>query len=112
MSTYQYLSLATVFSRGPPYRQPLYTNYLYLVSLLILSLFSALLAIYPLPALANFFELEIGEDGPFTYWQFRLWLMVRQFECSRIIPIIKFRRLRDNLQMSQHMFSKMYKYFL
>jgi len=74
VSSYQYLSLATVFSRGPPYRRPFYTNVLYLVALVLLTSFTTLLLLYPPPALAKFFELMIGENGPSTHTNYRLYI--------------------------------------
>lgn len=59
ISSYQYLSLATAFSKGAPYRKPFYTNFLYFAALIILSTFTAILILNPFPPLASFFELKI-----------------------------------------------------
>jgi len=61
VSSYQYLVLATLYSTGPPYRKPFYTNVLYLGALLALSGFTAWLLFLPsvpFPALQTFFELQ------------------------------------------------------
>jgi cation-transporting ATPase 13A2 len=47
VSSFQYLILAAVFSKGPPYRKPFYTNKPFLCALVILTLFTVVLSIYP-----------------------------------------------------------------
>lgn len=47
VSSFQYLILAAVFSKGPPYRKPFYTNKPFLSALVCLTLFSIVLSIYP-----------------------------------------------------------------
>ncbi len=47
VSSFQYLILAAVFSKGRPYRKPLYSNKPFLASLIILTLFSLVLTTYP-----------------------------------------------------------------
>ena len=65
VSCFQYLSLATVFSKGRPYRQPFYSNILFFISLLALGSFTVLIYLNPLPALGEFFGLKIPDDLDF-----------------------------------------------
>lgn len=57
ISSYQYIILVLIFSRGAPYRQPLRSNYGLLSSIVINMAFLALLIFYPPAFLSNFFEL-------------------------------------------------------
>lgn len=70
VSSYQYLSLATAFSKGAPYRKPFYTNFLYFAALICLSSFTAILILNPLPVLAKFFQLKIPS------WSFRFSILL------------------------------------
>merc|ERR1712227_1043518 len=49
VSCYQYLSVATVFSKGPPYRRPFFTNTLFTVSVAVLASFTAILYLNLIP---------------------------------------------------------------
>ncbi|KAI2797592.1 hypothetical protein BLOT_014126 [Blomia tropicalis] len=57
-SVFQYITLAVVFSKGKPYRQPLYTNQLFLVSLLTMTCVTVFIVVYLPPFFADFFELK------------------------------------------------------
>eukprot|EP00092_Neocalanus_flemingeri_P007619 GFUD01008222.1.p1 GENE.GFUD01008222.1~~GFUD01008222.1.p1 ORF type:complete len:1156 (+),score=221.75 GFUD01008222.1:90-3557(+) len=73
VSSYQYLSLATVFSKGAPYRKPFYTNFLYFAALVCLTSFTAILFLNPVPAFGKFFQLKIPA------WSFRLSILLIVF---------------------------------
>jgi cation-transporting ATPase 13A2 len=73
VSSFQYLILAAVFSKGRPYRKPFYTNIPFLIALVFLTIFSAVLALYPGYDLANFFQLMFDDEQLWIY--FRLVLL-------------------------------------
>ncbi|KAH9285429.1 putative cation-transporting ATPase W08D2.5 [Echinococcus granulosus] len=59
ISCYQYILLAVVFSKGPPYRQRIYTNYLFLANVLIVLGTNLLINLYQGEALLNFMTLVV-----------------------------------------------------
>ena len=59
VSAFQYISIATVFSNGPPFRAPLYKNRLYSLALLLLSATTVILLLNIIPALSTFFSLLV-----------------------------------------------------
>lgn len=67
VSSMQYIILAVAFSKGPPYRKSLFTNYGLLTSFVFLSLFSIYLAICPFEWLANWFQLVLPSDLSFRF---------------------------------------------
>lgn len=67
ISSFQYLILALAFSYGPPYRQPFYTNKLFLLSLIVLTAFSLVLTLLPIGPLADFFEVMGININPFPW---------------------------------------------
>lgn len=70
VSTFQYIIMAIVFSRGKPYRKSLLTNHSLLISLIILTSFTIYLVLGPCSWLVKILELQI----PPTY-EFRLTLL-------------------------------------
>ncbi|XP_067207720.1 polyamine-transporting ATPase 13A3 isoform X2 [Linepithema humile] len=67
VSSMQYIILAVVFSKGPPYRKSLFTNYGLLTSFVFLSLFSIYLAVCPFDWLAKCFELVLPDNLDFRF---------------------------------------------
>ncbi|XP_060710432.1 polyamine-transporting ATPase 13A3-like [Hemiscyllium ocellatum] len=57
VSCCQYLAVAFVFSKGRPFRQPVYRNYLFMGCILVLYGFIILIMMYPIDAVDNFFQL-------------------------------------------------------
>jgi len=59
VSSFQYLVLAAVFSRGPPYREPLWTNKGMMITLILGTLLSVVIVLVPPPWLENFVEFRL-----------------------------------------------------
>ncbi|KAI8343883.1 putative P-type ATPase [Chlamydoabsidia padenii] len=70
VSSYQYILVAVVFSVGPPYRQPLYTNGRFMITLVFLVSFTTWSVLWPTSFLMDLLELE---PLPFS---FRLFIVV------------------------------------
>ncbi|KAI1285209.1 Polyamine-transporting ATPase 13A3 [Halotydeus destructor] len=61
VSVFQLITLAVVFSKGAPYRKPIYTNVWFITSLVAMTVFTIYLVTVPFQWLIEFFEFEL--DG-------------------------------------------------
>ncbi|XP_019958108.2 polyamine-transporting ATPase 13A3-like isoform X2 [Paralichthys olivaceus] len=59
ISSFQYLSVAIVFSKGKPFRQPSYKNWPFMLSCIGLYTFLLFIMLCPVPAIDNFLEILI-----------------------------------------------------
>eukprot|EP00095_Tigriopus_kingsejongensis_P002264 snap_masked-scaffold633_size121756-processed-gene-0.12 protein:Tk02264 transcript:snap_masked-scaffold633_size121756-processed-gene-0.12-mRNA-1 annotation:"probable cation-transporting atpase 13a3-like" len=75
VSSFQYLILATAFSKGPPYRKAFFTNIPFFVAVVVLTTFTLILTLYPGAILANFLQLMFHQDHPWGRWKFRVTLL-------------------------------------
>ncbi|XP_060604032.1 polyamine-transporting ATPase 13A3-like [Ruditapes philippinarum] len=66
-SAYQYIILAIIFSKGKPYRQPIYSNMYFLLNLLVCFGITVWLNIYPTDGVAEFFEIEVIPSIPYRF---------------------------------------------
>lgn len=57
VSSFQYLAVAIVFSKGKPFRQPSYKNWPFMLSCIGLYTFLLLIMLYPVPAIDSFLEI-------------------------------------------------------
>nr|XP_019958091.1 PREDICTED: probable cation-transporting ATPase 13A3 isoform X1 [Paralichthys olivaceus]XP_019958100.1 PREDICTED: probable cation-transporting ATPase 13A3 isoform X1 [Paralichthys olivaceus] len=57
ISSFQYLSVAIVFSKGKPFRQPSYKNWPFMLSCIGLYTFLLFIMLCPVPAIDNFLEI-------------------------------------------------------
>lgn len=73
VSQFQYIVLALVFSRGPPFRQHFYTNYLLTGSFIIMTICSVLFTVAPPDFIISAFEMVLppadDADAYFFIWQ-------------------------------------------
>ncbi|XP_026005469.1 probable cation-transporting ATPase 13A3 isoform X3 [Astatotilapia calliptera] len=57
ISTFQYIAVAIVFSKGKPFRQPSYKNWLFMLTCIGLYTFLLLIMLHPFPAVDNFLQI-------------------------------------------------------
>uniref|UniRef100_A0A8C5IPF2 Polyamine-transporting ATPase 13A3 n=1 Tax=Junco hyemalis TaxID=40217 RepID=A0A8C5IPF2_JUNHY len=57
ISSFQYLIVAIVFSKGKPFRQPCYKNFLFVLSVIVLYVFIFFIMLHPVEAIDEFLEL-------------------------------------------------------
>ncbi|KAG8014015.1 putative cation-transporting ATPase 13A3 [Nibea albiflora] len=57
VSSFQYLAVAIVFSKGKPFRQPSYKNWPFMLSCICLYTFLLFIMLYPVPAIDSFLEI-------------------------------------------------------
>ncbi|XP_049888726.1 polyamine-transporting ATPase 13A3-like isoform X1 [Epinephelus moara] len=57
VSSFQYLAVAIVFSKGKPFRQPSYKNWPFMLSCIGLYTFLLFIMLYPVPAIDSFLEI-------------------------------------------------------
>ncbi|XP_050315902.1 polyamine-transporting ATPase 13A3 isoform X2 [Anthonomus grandis grandis] len=70
VSSFQYIILAIVFSKGYPYRKSIFSNYGFIISSVVMTAISVYLALYPAEEIQHYMELKVPED-----WNFRLYLL-------------------------------------
>ncbi|CAL4093252.1 unnamed protein product, partial [Meganyctiphanes norvegica] len=80
ISQFQYIVLALVFSRGPPFRQPVYTNFWLIGSVIITTAFSIMLTIAPPEIIVNKFEMVMpppdDTEANFFRWQMLIFAVI------------------------------------
>ncbi|KAM4629657.1 polyamine-transporting ATPase 13A3 isoform 2-T2 [Polymixia lowei] len=72
VSSFQYLIVAIVFSKGKPFRQPSYKNYPFVLSALSLYFFLFFIMLHPVDAIDEFLEIVCV---PFE-WRIKLFLVI------------------------------------
>ncbi|VDK47422.1 unnamed protein product [Anisakis simplex] len=77
LSTFQYLTLAVIYSKGIPYRKTIFSNLPLCLSLVALTVMSIVICIYPPPFMVPFMEFEVlPEIG------YRLFILIVAFVCA------------------------------
>lgn len=62
ISMFQYITMAIIFSRGKPYRRPIYTNGAFISSIFLLTLICAYITVYPAQWIVNALQLILPPD--------------------------------------------------
>ncbi|BFZ23491.1 hypothetical protein BsWGS_26528 [Bradybaena similaris] len=57
LSSFMYIAVAFTFSKGPPFRKPVYTNVMFLAMLVLLFVLSTLLLLFPWRPILDFFYM-------------------------------------------------------
>ena len=70
VSSFQYLILAVIFSKGPPYRKPFYTNIYFLSAVIVLAVFTVMITLYPGELLGRYLQLMTDQ-----HWEYRWTLL-------------------------------------
>ncbi|XP_056277596.1 polyamine-transporting ATPase 13A3-like isoform X5 [Pseudoliparis swirei] len=81
VSSFQYLAVAIIFSKGKPFRQPSYKNWPFMLSCISLYTFVLLIMLYPVPAIDNFLEEANDRWGS----SFLSWLFCRRNKPPRVL---------------------------
>uniref|UniRef100_T1P9I0 Haloacid dehalogenase-like hydrolase n=1 Tax=Musca domestica TaxID=7370 RepID=T1P9I0_MUSDO len=68
ISSFQYIILAFVFSKGAPYRRPIWSNIPFCLTLIVNICIVIYLIIYPPAWLSEFFQLILPPEMDFRYW--------------------------------------------
>ncbi|XP_063864679.1 polyamine-transporting ATPase 13A3-like isoform X3 [Scylla paramamosain] len=116
VSQFQYIILALVFSRGPPFRQHVYTNFLLTGSFIIMSICCVVLTVAPPQFIIDGFEMVLppadDADAYFFRWEIILFSVLYSvlaiFTEYVIIDYIFYRKCRPKL----HNISKSKKKYL
>ncbi|KAL1500830.1 hypothetical protein ABEB36_006263 [Hypothenemus hampei] len=62
-SMFQYITMAVIFSKGKPYRKNLFTNHIFVFSLLAMTLVCGYITLIPAQWLCNLFEMKIPPEN-------------------------------------------------
>ncbi|XP_017470364.1 PREDICTED: probable cation-transporting ATPase 13A3 isoform X2 [Rhagoletis zephyria] len=68
ISSFQYITLAFIFSKGAPYRKPIWSNIPFCLSLIVNLFIVGYLVLFPTKWIADFFQLIVPENMDFRYW--------------------------------------------
>ncbi|KAL4221280.1 hypothetical protein ACF0H5_019543 [Mactra antiquata] len=95
VSVYQYIALAIAFSKGSPYRRHMFTNYLFLLNIVLCFGMSFWLTLFPTPFLEEYFELQ---PPPVVAYRF-VFFGVAIFNC--LLSIVMETFLLDHAHMRE-----------
>lgn len=85
VSSYQYLMLAFCFSKGPPYRKPVWTNVLFLIALVAIAAVNTWLLLYPWHWLAKVLQVKNVPEGSFIFRLILFALVIMHFIAATLM---------------------------
>ncbi|XP_025263819.1 probable cation-transporting ATPase 13A3 isoform X2 [Camponotus floridanus] len=111
VSMFQYITIAIIFSRGKPYRRPIYTNSAFISSICLLTLICVYITVYPAQWIEGALQLMLP---PIYDWRFIiLVLAVANFLiCYFVESIIIERIIENTLKRRMHKPNKSKKRYL
>ncbi|XP_072037099.1 polyamine-transporting ATPase 13A3-like [Amphiura filiformis] len=75
LSTFQYIIVALIYTPGPPYRKPIYTNILYVVAMLIITVYTLFMLFFIPDQLLGPMDMILLPDNRFKFVLFGLVLL-------------------------------------
>lgn len=106
-SSYQYIIMAVVFSKGAPFRKSMFSNYLFLINVAVCVAVTLLVTIYPPQEVAEFLELKPFPSSSYRLlyvgiasMNFLLSLFVEKFIIDNMYIRHKCERFLENLMPS------------
>ena len=73
ISIYQYVAMAFVFSKGPPYRQPIYYNFLLIIVFVILTAINIWVTVTPPDFVINFLQMKLLDpNNAFSFFRLNI----------------------------------------
>ncbi|XP_018612862.1 probable cation-transporting ATPase 13A3 isoform X1 [Scleropages formosus] len=85
ISSFQYLIVAIVFSKGKPFRQPTYSNWPFMISAFILYFFLLFIMFYRVPEIDEFLEIVCV---PFHWRMMMLFIMLANAAVSALVETL------------------------
>uniref|UniRef100_A0A7N6ADY4 Polyamine-transporting ATPase 13A2 n=1 Tax=Anabas testudineus TaxID=64144 RepID=A0A7N6ADY4_ANATE len=113
ISSFQYLSVAVVFSKGKPFRQPSYKNWLFMLSCIALYTFLFLILLCPVPAIDSFLDITVCVcvyTESIDRWgsSFLSWLFCRRNKSSKMRYLHLTMELQDDADWPPRPFTVTY----
>uniref|UniRef100_A0A8B9I8Y6 Polyamine-transporting ATPase 13A3 n=1 Tax=Anser brachyrhynchus TaxID=132585 RepID=A0A8B9I8Y6_9AVES len=97
ISSFQYLIVAIVFSKGKPFRQPCYKNFLFVTSVIVLYVFIFFIMLHPVESIDTFLEVRFNFFSSDLLYCFCF--LSSLFGCREKAPKAKYMHLAQELMV-------------
>ncbi|XP_054745441.1 polyamine-transporting ATPase 13A3 isoform X2 [Anastrepha obliqua] len=111
ISSFQYIILAFIFSKGAPYRKPIWSNIPLCLSLIINFAIVSYLVLYPTKWIADFFQLIVPDVISFRYWMLLYGaanFLVHAFVETFVIEFLVFKNIQVRREANMQKSNKKY----